>query len=120
MASTGVPASMMPHTITLVRPVTVTDPYGSQIPDYDNGTRIVIRGWLQQDVRTIPDGTDGRTIQVQRWLLVTDHADVQGLDRFEWASPTGPMVFEADGPPEPAYTPSGFHHTEATLKVVTG
>ncbi|HEY1395022.1 hypothetical protein [Roseateles sp.] len=113
----GIPDTMLPHEVTVVRPATTTDTYGSQVRDYGGAaTRTAgVRAWLQQDRRAEPR-EDGRDPLEQAWLMLTNHADVQGLDRIEWTGPT----FEVEGPPEPAYTPAGFHHTEATLRVVTG
>lgn len=116
-----VPIRLLPQQVTVVRPLVTNDEYGNQVYDYGTGaTRITVPGWLQQDRRTERSElrTDGRDPLVQRWLLVTNHQDVQGRDRVEWAET--PAVFEVEGPPEPAYDPSGFHHTEATLRVVEG
>lgn len=112
----GIPDSMLPHEVTIVRPATTTDAYGNDVRDYGvAATRTEIRAWMQQDRRAEPR-EDGRDPLEQAWLMLTNHEDVQGLDRVEWSGPT----FEVEGPPEPAYTPAGFHHTEATLRVVTG
>ncbi|MFE2909972.1 hypothetical protein ACFXGC_36750 [Streptomyces olivaceus] len=121
--STAVPGHLLPHTVTLIRPVQVTDAYGST--DYDYGpaaTRTPIRAWLQQNIRRELSGVsqDGRITQDERWLLVTNHPDVRPRDRFEWTGPTGPLRFETDGPPAPTYTPRGLHHTEVALAIITG
>jgi hypothetical protein len=54
-------------------------------------------------------------------------ADLDTDDRIEWPTghPAGPLVFAVEGPPEPAYRPpaagaGGFHHTEATLRLLEG
>lgn len=117
--SADVPAGLLPQQITLVRPAQTVDGYGSTVQDYGPAaTRTVIEGWLQQDRRqAVTGGTaEGRRPQEQSWLLVTNHPDVQALDRFEWNA----VTFETGGPPEPVYTPRGFHHTEATLVIYTG
>ena len=112
----GVPDGLLVHQVTIVRPATSTDAYGNTTRDYGAGaTRTTVAGWMQQDQRTEPH-EDGRDSLEQRWLLITDHEDIQGYDRVEWDGPT----MEVDGPPEPAYTPAGYHHTEATLRVVEG
>lgn len=113
-----VPEHLLPHQVTIVRPAVSTDEYGNEVHDYGPAaTRTTVAGWLQQDRRTEPR-TDGREPLEQRWLLVTNHQDVRGRDRLEWSET--PTVFEVEGPPEPAYTPSGYHHEEATLRVVSG
>lgn len=121
--STAVPPHMLPHEVTLVRPAVTTDAYGSDQYDYGAAaTRTTIRAWVQQDIRRELVGVaqDGRQTQDQRWLLVTNRVDVRALDHFEWASPGGALTFETDGPPAPAFTPRGQHHTEVGLRVITG
>ena len=112
----GVPASMLPQTVTRVRPSTSTDTYGNTTYDYASPTSSTsMAAWLQQDDRAEPLA-DGRAPLEQRWLMVTNDSDVAGRDRITF----GALTFEVDGPPEPAYTPAGFHHLEATLKLVEG
>jgi hypothetical protein len=121
--STAVPSHLLPHAVTLVRPVITQGPYGSDQYDYGAAaTRTEIRAWVQQDIRRELTGVaqDGRQTQDQRWLLVTNHADIRPLDRVEWTAPTGLITFQTDGPPAPTYTPAGLHHTEVGLKVITG
>lgn len=112
----GVPAHMLPHTVTRVRAATTTDSYNNTVPSWgDSASRLDMAAWLQQNQRSEPR-SDGRDPLDQLWLLVTNEADILGGDRVEF----GGMTFEVEGPPEPVYTPAGFHHTEATLRVVTG
>lgn len=114
-----IPERLLPHTVTVVRPAVSTDAHGSAVYDYGAGAaRAQIRAWLQQDRRSEPL-SDGRDPLVQRWLLVTNHRDIHGKDRVEWADMPG-VVWEVDGPPAPLYTPSGCHHLEANLRVVEG
>lgn len=117
----GVPDRLLPHQVVVVRPVTGPDTYGNTTHDYGPAaTRITVEAWLQQDQRTEAH-EDGRDPLDQRWLLVTNHTDIDGRDRIEWAGhPGGTATFEVDGPPEPTYTPAGFHHLEATLHRVEG
>lgn len=112
----AIPDHMLPHTVTRVRPTTSTDSYGSTTYDYGAAAnRKQLRGWMQQDRRTEPR-SDGREPLAQDWLLVTNDGDIAGRDRIEWSGPT----MEVEGPPEPVYTPAGYHHTETTLRVVAG
>lgn len=116
----GLPTRLLPHTVTRVRPATVTDSYGNAELDYGAGAaRTAMAAWVQQNSTTEPL-SDGRDPLIGGWLLLTNEADVDGRDRFEWTGPNGSVTFETDGPPKPIYTPSGFHHTEASLKVVDG
>lgn len=112
----GVPAGMLPHSVTRVRPATAPDAHGNEQPDYGGGAdRKVMPGWVQQDRRDEPR-EDGRDPLEQRWLLITNDDDVQGRDRIEWSGPT----MEVEGPPEPVFTPAGYHHLESTLRAVEG
>lgn len=112
----AIPAGKLPHTITRVRPVVGTDAYNSQTYDYGEAAdRREMPGWMQQDRRGEPL-EDGRDPLEQAWLLITNDPDVQGLDQVEWSGPT----MQVEGPPEPVYTPAGYHHTESTLRAVSG
>lgn len=112
----GIPTGLLPHQVTVVRPAVTVDSHGNQVYDYAAAaTRTTVAGWMQQDRREEPR-SDGREALEQRWLLVTNHEDVQGRDRLEWSGPT----FEVEGPPEPVHTPAGYHHLEATLRAVAG
>lgn len=113
---------LLTELVDLVRPAVTTDSHGNDDLDYGAAaTRTPISGWLQQDART-ETFPDGRNPAEQMWLMITDHADIDVDDRVEWANhPAGPITFTIHGPVEPAYTPiGGFHHTEATLRVLAG
>jgi hypothetical protein len=115
-----VPEHLMIHDLVRVRPAATSDDYGT---NYDYGTaaaRAGFRGWLQQD-RRAELFTDARDTLDQSWLLVTNYLDIDGNDRIEWpVGPFGLATFRIDGPPEPAYTPRGYDHVEATLRIVEG
>lgn len=112
----GVPVGMLPHQVTRVRPASSTDAHGNATYDYGAAAdRKVMPGWVQQDRRDEPR-SNGRDPLEQQWLLVTNDADIQGHDHIEWSGPT----MEVEGPPEPIYTPAGYHHTESTLRAVEG
>src|SRR5262245_16415564 len=113
----GVPAALLPHTVTRIRPATTTDTYGSDLLTYTVGpaTSTTMAAWRQQDNREEPVA-DGRDPLLQRWLMVTNDSDVLGYDRITFGS----LTFEVEGPPKPTYTPAGYHHTESTLKLVSG
>jgi len=116
-----VPDHLLVHDVVIVHPAEVVDAYNDTTYDYGPAaTRTSIRGWLQQDQRaeSFPDGRDPLE---ERWLLVTNHEAIAGVDRVEWAGhPAGAVTFTVDGPTEPAYTPAGFHHTECTLRILEG
>lgn len=109
----GVPEHMLPHTVTLTHPTTSTDAYNNDVLTYTGGSSIT--AWLEQSDRAEPH-TDGRNALVQTWLLMTNEEDVRGRDRVTFDG----LTFEVEGPPEKVYAPYGFHHTEATLRLVTG
>lgn len=116
----GLPAHLLPHTVTKIRPASSTDSHGNDSYDYDNGARTSIEGWLQQDTRD-EEFPDGRSPETQTWTFLTNHTDIDADDRIEWAEhPAGTITFEVHGPAEPTSTPAGFHHMEATLRVVSG
>lgn len=123
----GIPDGLLPHTVVRVRPVKSTDSHGSALYDYAAGGRVTLApgganggAWLQQDQRG-EDRPDGRRPATQVWLLMCNYSDVAARDRIEWADhPAGAVAFEVEGPPEPAYDDAGYHHIEATLRVVDG
>ena len=122
------PGHLLVHTVTVVEPAETTDGYNNTTYDYGPGaTRTVLEAdgagggaWLQQDERT-EQFRDGRAPLDQRWLMLTNYSPISGLARIEWPDhPAGPVVFDVDGPTEPAYTPVGFHHTETRLRIAAG
>lgn len=117
----GVPLTLQQQTLVRVQPLTVVDGHGNQTYDYGPGaSRTALVGWLQQDRRT-ESFPDARNPTEQLWLLITNEADLDPVDRIEWTDhPAGPVTFEVHGPVEPAYSPAGFHHSEATLRVHEG
>jgi hypothetical protein len=112
----SVPAHMLPHTVTRIRPSTTTQ-YGNALPNYTvpPATSTTMAAWMQQDERE-EEFAEGRDPLDQLWLMVTNDSDVLGLDRITWDGRT----FEVTGPPAPVYTPAGYHHTESTLRIVQG
>jgi hypothetical protein len=117
-----IPATLLPHTVVVVRPATSTDAYGDSARDYGAGaTRTTITGRLQQDARS--ESADAlRDSAVQLWTLFTNATDIRVLDRLEWAGhPQGSVTFEVVGPPEPTYAgPADVHHLEVSLRQQAG
>lgn len=112
----GVPDPLLPQTVTIVRPALVPNAHGNVTPDYgEAATRTTVQAWMQQDMRQ-EARSDGREAAIQAWLMVCNHPDVLRGDRVEY----GALTLDVEGPPELVYTPAGFHHTEATLRVVNG
>jgi len=112
----------LPHSGDVIRPGLAEDGYGNTVSDWESATVTRIPCWVQQNTRNT-EVTDGRRAVAAGFLLITTSpADLfTGIERFLWLeAPGGPMLMELDGPGEAAYTLSGFHHTEATLRRVDG
>lgn len=119
---TGIPEGLLPHTIVIVRPaVGAADSHGNATKDYGAAaTRTTVAGRVQQDNQT-ERFPDGRQPAESMWTLFTNEADLDRHDRIEWADhPTGPVVFEVHGRPEPTYDAGGYHHTETSLRILEG
>lgn len=108
---------MLPQTVQRIRPSTSTDAYGNTVRTYTvpPAASKDMAAWLQQDHRKEPL-SDGRDPLEQNWTLITNDSDIDGYDRIIF----GALTFEVEGPPEPVYTPAGYHHTESTLRKVEG
>jgi hypothetical protein len=108
-------ASLLVHTVTILRAGTTTDRYGNTEPDWDAATSETAKAWLSQQSRT--EDVDGRDALIQVWVaFLPPDVSVSGHDRLVWSG----ITFDVDGPLLPAWTPRGLHHYEATLRVVEG
>ncbi|MDX3555285.1 hypothetical protein PV729_26560 [Streptomyces europaeiscabiei] len=127
--SSQLPDRLLPHEVVIAVPASSTDSYGNTVYDYGAGAaRTTVAAWLQQDQRTLVTQVGADPLE-ERWLMVTNASPVPRRARIEWAGhPEGPVVFELDGRPGPAYNPLAMaaaastapHHTELTLKIVNG
>lgn len=122
--TSAVPGRLLPHTVTVVTPATSTDSYGNTVYDYGAGaTRATAAAWLEQNQRALVTQQGADPLQ-EKWLMVTNHSPIDRRARIEWdGHPSGPIVFELDGQPNPSYNPLApvpLHHTELTLKIVDG
>lgn len=127
--SSQLPGRLLPHEVVIVAPATSADSYGNKVYDYGAGAaRTTVAAWLQQDQRTLVTQVGADPLE-ERWLMATNHSPIPRRARIEWAGhPEGPVVFELDGRPGPAYNPLAMaaaastapHHTELTLKIVNG
>lgn len=112
----GVPAHLLPHTVTRVRPSTSTDGHGNTVYNYSSpASSTSITAWLQQEKPSEPI-SDGRQPLIREWLMITNESDINGHDRITF----GTLTFEVDGPAGPSYTPAGLHHLEVNLRLVEG
>lgn len=108
-------AGLLVRDVTRLRAQLVTDSHGSEIKDWTNPDTITGKGWLAQRFHTEEGAL--REAEISTWhLTVYPNFDVQAHDRIVIDGQT----FEVDGPPRPAWTPRGHHHTEVTLRIVEG
>lgn len=116
-----IPERLLIHTGDVVTPAITTNAYNETVRDYGPAaTRTTLDKAcrLQQDQRA-ERYQDGRTPIEQVWTLFTNvDGVISAADRFEWADRG--LTFEVIGQPEPAYDANGFHHTEATLRILEG
>ena len=111
-----IPDRLLPLTVVKVRPAQTEDRYGDTVYDYgDAATRTAIKAWIDQ-ASAAEETPNGRDVITGGWLLITNHTDLDPLDRIEWGS----AAYELDGPSWPVHTPAGLHHLEAKLKRVEG
>lgn len=117
-----IPAGLLVHTVTIVTPAApAVNAYGDVAADYGVGaTRRTIAARIQQDTRAEDDSAQ-RDSTRQTWTLFANDTAITHVDRVEWTSPTGAVVFEISGPPEPTYAGSAaFHHLEVTMMMRAG
>jgi len=111
-----IPDRLLPLTVTKVRPAQTTDRYGDTVYDYGAAaTRTDVQAWIDQ-ASAEEETPNGRDVITGVWKLITNHADLDALDRIEW----GGSAYELDGPAWPVHTPAGLHHLEALLRRVEG
>lgn len=110
----GLPASLLIHTVTRQRPSTSTDAYGNTVRTYPGSTASVT-GRVEQNKATEPL-SEGRNAQVREWTLFTNESDIVTYDRIVFGS----LAFDVDAPPAPTYDGTGFHHLEVALRKVDG
>lgn len=122
----GIPEYLLVHTVTRVRPGVETDSYNNEVFNYefDPGPALTkeIKAWIQQDQRTQMSqeniARQGRYPAEERWLFISNDEDVRWQDHV--VVPELGLTFHVYAQPEPTYSPSGFHHLEATLRIVEG
>lgn len=105
----------MVHDVVVVHPAQEVDRYGNVVAVFGPGSRVSTKGWVSQRSRS--EVLNGREAQIQGWVCFLPAGTVvSGSDRVEWSG----LVFEVDGPPLPAWSPRGLHHTEVQLRSVEG
>lgn len=118
----AIPDYMLPHTVTRVRPGVATDEYNNEVLVYDVPPALTksVRVWMQQDQRMQLSqeniAKQGRYPAEQRWLMISNDDDIRWQDKIVFDGTT----FEVYAEPEKTYSPVGYHHLEATLRIVEG
>lgn len=107
--------------ITINRPGSRTDRYGTALPDPDTATHTATTGWVttRGTAGTTREPIDaGRLFAVTTDLIVylpagTDiaHNDTVTIDS---------ITYQVDGVPTPEWSPRGEHHVEANLTRADG
>lgn len=120
-----IPEYLLVHSVTRIRPNVVVDEYNNEVYDYgETALYKTMQVWLQQDLRNQmtqeSNAKQGRFAADQRWLLISNDDDIRWQDRIVWTEDeeNPAVVFAVYSQPEPTYTPSGYHHLEATLQIV--
>ena len=113
--------------VTIVNPQIIGDRYNEAaaevILDYDNpADTTAALVWLEQ--LAAEEVLDGRDAQVTHWRLFgSSSLPISAISRVVADPPEYEMpstTFEVEGTPNVLSTPSGPHHVEALLKLVTG
>lgn len=114
----AIPLRVLPLTVTIVKPRTVTDRYGTTVLDWANADRITVRGALSAPKRGGSSEVDvGRTQMVMASsLYLLPDAPLEGIDHVEVDGRT----YQVDGPPEVAWRRGQPHHLVAMVKHVEG
>lgn len=114
---TGIPARLLPHTVTIVHPVETIDSHGNAIRS--PGVSHTSAAFVQP--RTQSENHDQRDELVGTWRMFTNDPDVGGYDQVLWSQDGAPpLTFEVVGPPATWDNPSGLHHNEVTIRLVEG
>lgn len=123
----------LPHVVTIVNPVFVTDRYGDGVADFgDDADHLEdVPAWVQHQSPSETYGPNRDAITAS-WLLILPPARVvAGVDddppTLEAITITGrsrvhhgEVVYEVDGEPNLTSSPRGPHHWEVPLKSVAG
>ena len=116
---------LLPHTITIVTPVEVTDGYGNTVLSYnlDDGATTrqasaYVRPLGGTQGASAPEVTDGRDAVSSAWQVHTNDSAVTALERIEHEG----VAYEIDGKPniwdtDPRGRPG---HTKLQMRRVDG
>lgn len=109
------PLSLLPHTVTVTTPGTVTDAYGQPSASWTTGTATrTLRGYVQP--LKGDEYTNGRQAVTYTHRLFSNEP-VEASERVTWQG----QVFEVDGPSLRWDLPSGAtNHYVTPLRVTEG
>lgn len=109
-------ATLLVHTVTIVRAGTLTDGYGDTVADWSTATSTSAKARVAH--RSSDEELGERDARLSEWVAYFETGtDVTATDRIEWDGRT----FEVVGPPNPAPARSSTaHHIEANLREVLG
>jgi hypothetical protein len=108
---------LLPLTVTWQQPGIAAGDYGGdEQDDWSDGARTdtTISAYIEQ--RDTLELVTGRATVVSRLVLICNELDLAAEDRIVSSGKT----YAIDGDPAVLLTPNGPHHTESTLKLVTG
>jgi hypothetical protein len=100
--------------MTILRPSVVTDRYNDASLDWDTPTETPVSGWLH-DLSSFESLGNRDTTQVSAQFFCPADTDLRSGDRIR--DDQNGVVYEVDGVPNVARTPSVDHHLEASLRV---
>lgn len=110
-----IPASLLTHRVSRLRPGTTSDAYGNTAPDWSAPDRLDLPARVEPRSAG-EDVIDRDQLTATHVVWVRPDADIDGRDRLEFAG----RVLEVLGPPRHFDTPAGPHHIELQMREVEG
>lgn len=110
-------ASLMVMDVQVVHPGSRTNRYNNDEFDWITATYDESKAWISQRNATEEKGTSRVDGQSSEWVIyLPTTTALDAGDRIIWEG----NLFDVVGLPNPAHTPRGLHHREATLRLVEG
>lgn len=108
--------SLLVHDTYIVTPDESTDDHNNTVYDWGvAATRVAAKAWITQ-IATDENRADRQTPGATWVAFLRAGSEVGFANRIEW----GDLVFEIDGLPRRAWSPSGEHHVEVPLRYSAG
>lgn len=108
--------------VQILKPAVVTDRYGNEVLDYENGTPVDVERLVSVQPTTQTEDTDARLMVVNGWRLITPAGVDIPLAEVDRVLFNGREVEVAGNVlrwPHPV-VPGKVHHVEADLTLVRG